>query len=279
MSTADAAKTEVQPDYVLVERVAVNDHGQVAAIVRLNRPEQLNAISWTVQTALGGVLQELANDVDVCAVFITGEGRAFSAGGDIKAYAELQADGPAFTRFLDEYCELIANIGRMRKPVIALVNGVCAAGGTELLLGCDFAWAASSARIGDMHINFAQIGGAGALTRLPRLVGPSRALELMLSGKLITAEEARAWGLVNRVLPDDELLTAAIEFARALASKSPTAGSYIKKTIWATLATDTASALKLERDSALEYCLTNPDSMEGIHAFIEKRAPNFRNLT
>lgn len=139
----------------------------MAAVLRFNRPDQLNAINWDTQRELAKALASAEADPDVRAVLITGTGRGFSAGGDITAYRKLQADPVAFTKFVDEYCRLVEGVASMTKPVVALVNGICAAGGTELLLACDFAWAAESARIGDMHINFAQIGGAGALARLP----------------------------------------------------------------------------------------------------------------
>lgn len=262
-------------DLVVAENVSLDDRGQLAAVIRFNRPDQLNAISWETQRLLAKHLAAAEADPLVRVVLITGTGRGFSAGGDIKAYATLQADAQAFTEFVDDYCRLLDGIAGMTKPVIALVNGICAAGGTELLLGCDFAWAAESARIGDMHINFAQIGGAGALARMPRLVGSARALELVFSGRMLGAQEALSWGIVNRVVPDADLLPDALEFARVLASKSPTAVHYMKKTIWSGLETDMPGALRIERDNALEYCLTRPDSMEGIHAFIEKRDPEF----
>jgi enoyl-CoA hydratase/carnithine racemase len=246
--------------------------------VRLNRPEQLNAISWDLFRALGVVLRDLEADPAVRCVLITGNGRAFSAGGDIKAYAYLQADAKAFTEFVDEYCDVVERITAMTKPVIALVNGICAAGGLELVLGCDFAWAAESARIGDMHINFAQIGGAGALARLPRRIGAARALELVLSGVMLDSATALDWGLVNRVLPDSVLIEEGLAFAASLAAKSPTAAHYLKRAIHAGTDTDLHSALKLERDQTLEYCLGRPDSMEGVQAFIEKRQPNYGAL-
>jgi len=148
-----------------------------------------------------------------------------------------------------------------------------AAGGLELVLACDFAWAAESARIGDMHINFAQIGGAGAMARLPRLIGQSRAIELVSSGRLLDSTQAQQWGLVNRVVADDQLLEAGLEFARSVAAKSPTALHFMKSTIRGGMERDLPGALRLERDQALRYCLTLPDSMEGIAAFIEKRTP------
>jgi len=278
MTINATAPTQDETALVVVDHEPLDSAGQVAAVLRFNRPAQLNAINWDTQRELAKALAAAEADRDVRAVLITGSGRGFSAGGDITAYRTLQADAEAFTEFVDEYCRLVEGIASMTKPVVALVNGVCAAGGTELLLGCDFAWAAESARIGDMHINFAQVGGAGALARLPRLVGSSRALELVFSGRMLDAREALEWRLVNRVVPDDKLLAEGIEFARGLATKSPAALHYMKKTIWAGLGTDLAHALTIERDNALEYCLTKPDSMEGINAFIEKRTPSYRDL-
>lgn len=260
---------------ITVRRVALENEGATAAIVTLNRPDQLNAITWEMHRDLAVRMRALEADADVRAVLITGAGRAFSAGGDIVAYEDLQSDGAAFTQFVDEYCQLLLDLRAMTKPVIALVNGVCAAGGLELVLGCDFAWAARSARIGDMHVNFAQVGGAGAMARLPRLAGSARAMELVLSGKMLSAEEAFEWGIVNRIVDDADLLEEGIAFAQSLATKSPRAIAVVKRSIHDGVATDLPSALQLERDSALDYCLNYPDSMEGIRSFIERRSPSF----
>jgi enoyl-CoA hydratase/carnithine racemase len=270
---AEATTAHDGAPLIEVERVPLDDQGRVAAVVWLNRPDQLNAISWDMQRALATALAETGSDDSVRAILITGRGRAFSAGGDIKAYKELQANAEAFTEFVDDYCRLTEGIAHLTKPVIALVNGICAAGGLELVLACDFAWAAESARIGDMHVNYAQVGGAGVMARLPRLIGQGRALELIFSGRLLTSEEAVQWGLVNRVVPDDQLLAEGIEFARHLATKSPNALHFVKQMIRRGMNVDLPSALRLERDQALKYCLTLPDSMEGINAFIEKRQP------
>lgn len=273
MRDSASAQTEHESPPVETELVVLDAHERKAAVLWLNRPEALNAISWDAMRCLAAALETAEQDRSVRAVLIIGRGRGFSAGGDIKAYKALQADAPAFTAFVNDYCRLTEGIAEMSKPVIALVNGICAAGGLELLLACDFAWAAESARIGDMHVNFAQIGGAGAMARLPRLIGSARALELVFSGEMLDSRLALQWGIVNRVIPDGALLEEGLRFARSLAAKSPTAIQFVKQSIRRGLDRDLPGALQLERDQCLRYCLTLPDSMEGINAFIEKRPP------
>jgi enoyl-CoA hydratase len=163
-------------------------------------------------------------------------------------------------------------------PFVALVNGVTAAGGLELLLSCDFAIAARSARIGDGHLNFGQMGGGGVLTLLSRIVGLPRASELIYSGRLIGSEEALAWGLVNRVVEDAGLLTAAMGFAEEVASKSALAVANAKRVMnrsWLESAS-VRDGLRDERDTDVDYCLNSHDAREGLHAFAEKRKPRFR---
>ena len=268
------AQTETAP-LVEYERVSLDEEGSFAAVVTFNRPETLNAINWDTLRALAKAVVEAAGDTAVRAVLITGKGRAFSAGGDIKGYVKLQADPVAFPRFVDDFIRTLDTIRYMEKPVVALVNGITAAGGLELLLACDFAWMAESARIGDMHLNYAQIGGAGVMARLPRLIGPNRARELVFSGRLLRSDECLAWGLVNRVIPDDQLLAEGIEFARSVAAKSPNSVRNVKHVINRGLETDLEAALRQERERALIHCLTLPDSMEGINAFVEKRKPRW----
>jgi len=265
--------------FIETELFSLAEDGQKGVIIWLNRSEALNAMTWDMMRALESALNAAERDDSVRAVLITGRGRAFSAGGDIKAYRELQANGEAFKRFVDDYCRLTEGIAEMAKPVVALVNGLCAAGGLELLLSCDFAWAAHSARIGDMHVNFAQIGGAGVMAKLPRLIGQARSLELVFSGEMIDAQLALDWGIVNRIIPDETLLEEGLRFARTLAKKSPNAIRYVKRSIRHGMELGLPEALRFERDQCLDYCLNLPDSMEGINAFIEKRAPAYRTGT
>jgi enoyl-CoA hydratase/carnithine racemase len=261
---------------VSVERVELQPGG-VAAIVTLDRPEQLNAIDWGTVERLEEVLLGVDADPAVRAVLVTGRGRAFSAGGDLKSYVSLQADPVGFPAFLEDLHRTFQLISRMRKPVVALVNGVAAAGGLELILSCDFAYAAVSATIGDRHLTYGQMGGGGVLTLLPRAIGPARARELVLSGRWLTAAEAREWGIVNRVVPDGELLQAGLEFAAAAAGHSPLAMANAKSVLnsaWSD-GTGVEAGLRLERERNVRYCLTSEDAREGLRAFQEKRPPRF----
>lgn len=262
---------------VLLERVPLDGAGNTAAVVRLNRPDQLNPIDSEVLDRLAGAIDAVEADPAVRAVLVTGNGRAFSAGGDLKKYIELQRDPVAFPAFVSHLHRTFGRLLSLRVPVVALVNGVTAAGGLELILNCDFAIAADSARIGDGHLNFGQMGGGGVLTLLPRAIGRARAIELLLSGRFLTATESLEWGLVSRVVPDDALLEAGLAFAREVAAKSPLAVANAKSVVhqlWS--ANDSVEAglrFELERDAY--YCLTSHDAPEGLAAFAAKRAPRF----
>jgi enoyl-CoA hydratase/carnithine racemase len=263
---------------VELERIPLGEDGDRAALVALNRPAHLNALDWDTVARLEVLLGEADADPAVRAVLVTGRGRAFSAGGDLASYVELQNDPVAFPAFLEDLHRTFTGIATMTKPVVALVNGVTAAGGLELLLSCDLAFAASSARIGDGHLTYGQMGGGGVLTLLPRTIGPARARELVFSGRWLTAEEARDWGLVNRVVPDGELLQAGLAFAGEVAARSPLAvanAKHVLNTAWSA-GTGIDAGLRLERERNAYYCLTSEDAREGLRAFHEKRRPRFR---
>lgn len=262
--------------------VAAPESGRAcAALVTLARPAELNPMDAAMITALDHALDEIetrrTTTGDVRAVLVTGAGRAFSAGGDLKGYQSLQRDRSAFHRFV---AELHRVFGRLRSgplPAIALVNGVAVAGGLELVLNCDFALAARSARIGDGHLNFGQMGGGGVLTLLWRAVGRARATELMLSGRLLDAEEAAEWGLVSRVVDDDALLDEGLALVEGIAAKSPLAVANAKQVmhgLWAA-GGSVDEGLGVELDADVEYCLTSYDAPEGLAAFAEKRSPRF----
>lgn len=262
---------------VEVESVELTTSGVVAALIWLNRPESLNPLGLEAIAEVGKALEAADADDRVCVVLISGRGRAFSAGGDLKAYLKMQQDPRVWGDFMDTFVRVVSSIHFLKKPVVALVNGVTVAGGLELLLGCDFAYAAESAKIGDGHLIYGQMGGAGVLTHLPRVIGPSRARELLFSARLLSAADACAWGLVNRVVADDQLLAAGLEFAAGVAKRSPAAVARMKYATnagWAD-GTGVQTAFRLERQVAELYCLTLPDSAEGLAAFAEKRSPRF----
>lgn len=274
MSPAGARSTEV-----VVERVHLPgaDGEARLGIVRLDGAERLNPLGWATFCALRAAFDELEADAAVRVVAVTGSGRAFSAGGDLAAYRELQRDAVGFPRYLDDAHRAFEAPGRMTKPVIALVNGVAVAGGLELVLACDFTFAAQSARLGDGHMNFGQMGGGGVLSLLPRLIGLARARELVFSGRLLSSDEAREWGLVNRVVEDDQLLPAAIDFATMVAGHSPLALANVKRimTHGYVDGTGTAQSMQLEREAVLRYCLTSTDAPEGLEAFAARRKGRF----
>jgi enoyl-CoA hydratase len=250
----------------------------VAAVIRLNRPAELNPIDAAMLEALDRALDEMEGDRAVRAVLVTGNGRAFSAGGDMKKYRALQRDPVAFPRFVADLHRIFGRLRDLPVPVVALVNGVAVAGGLELVLNCDYAIAARSARIGDGHLTFGQMGGGGVLTLLPRMIGRARAAELVLSGRLLPAEEAVEWGLVSRVVDDEALLDAGLGSVRDLARRSPLAVANAKQVmnrLWADNGSvDAGLRYELERDAY--YCLTSKDAPEGLAAFAEKRPPRFR---
>jgi enoyl-CoA hydratase/carnithine racemase len=275
-ASGQAVSAGATGELVECELIEVAD-GVVASVLWLNRPEALNALSWELVLELERQLLVADRNPRVCAVFIAGRGRGFCAGGDLKAYVELQANAAEFDRFLRDLHRTFARIRTMGKPVVALVNGVTAAGGLELLLACDFAYAAESAEIGDLHLNYGQIGGGGSLALLPRTVGPARARELVFSARLLGAREACDWGLVARVVPDVHLLETGLELARGLAAKSPAGVALAKEVLNRGYAEGTGAdqALRLEADAASLYSASLPDSMEGLRAFAERRAPKF----
>lgn len=271
--------TTVELDYRAV--VAPGAAPACAAVVTLARPDDLNPIDGEMLVALDRALDDVeqrrGTRGDVRAILVTGAGRAFSAGGDLKGYRTLQRDRDAFHRFVAELHRIFGRLRRGPLPAIALVNGVAVAGGLELILNCDFALAGRSARIGDGHLNFGQMGGGGVLTLLWRAVGRARATELLLSGRLLDAPEAAEWGLVSRVVDDDVLLDEGLALVAGIAAKSPLAVANAKQVlhrIWAEGGTvDDGLAVELEAD--VEYCLTSHDAPEGLAAFAEKRAPRF----
>jgi len=262
-------------DLILTEKITLEIAGQHLGLITFNRPKEMNPLDWATIKALRAVLKSFSSSKDIRVIAFTGAGKAFSAGGDLKAYQELYRDEEAFRGFLQEFRSLNESITSAQQPVIALVNGHCVAGGLELMLACDFAYAGQSAKIGDGHANFGQMGGAGSNVRLPRSIIPPKARELLFTGKLLSADEACEWGLVNKVVQDDQLMDAGLEFANMVVPKSPLGISIIKEVCNKGLDMRLEDALQLEFEKVVHYCTHNHDSYEGLIAFSEKRKPKF----
>jgi enoyl-CoA hydratase len=254
-------------DNILLER-----DGAVA-IVTLNRPAVLNALNAQTLDELRRVLLDLQADDAIRVLVITGSGeKAFVAGADINELArQTPASGRALARAGQAVIDLIESLG---KPVIAAINGFALGGGCELAMACTLRIAAESARLGQPEINLGIIPGYGGTQRLPRLVGKGRALELLVTGAPVSAAEALRIGLVNRVVPASELMTAARTLASELARQAPIAMRYILEAVNHGLEMPTADGLHLEA-TLFGLVAASDDMREGTRAFLEKRKPEF----
>lgn len=246
-----------------------------AARLTLARPDKLNPLDWSTIRELRRAVAEIENR-KILAVIVTGEGRSFSAGGDLEGYIELYRKPDQFAEFLDDFFRLLTAMEESGTIFVAAVNGACVAGGLELLLACDVAIAADTARIGDGHLNFGQLPGAGGSQRLTRAVGLLRAKHLMLTGKLLTASEAERIGLVNEVVPAAELDAAALKFVAGLLEKSGVGVRGAKHLANLAMTTPLDEGLRQEIAFVHRYATTTPDATEGLIAFKEKRKPAFR---
>ena len=248
--------------------------GRIARLT-LARPDKLNPLDWSTVKELKAAVAEIDATPEIDFVLLTGEGRSFSAGGDLDGYIRLYREPAEFQAFLDDFFAMLTGIEQARAIWIAAVNGVCVAGGIELLLACDMAIAAESAKIGDGHLNFGQLPGAGGSQRLPRAIGLLRAKHLMLTGELLDAQASERWGLVTRVAPDAELIGVAESYIAGMQAKSAIGLAGAKRLANMTLDTPYTEGLQAEIAFVHNYATTEPDATEGLLAFKEKRAPNF----
>lgn len=249
---------------------------KAVAKITLNRPEALNAMNDVMFREIGQALEDSEQDNNIRVVVITGSGRAFCSGVDLK-FAREKLDSQ---KAKEDFYRLgnrvkMRRIEEMSKPVIAAVNGFALAGGFEIVLTCDLAIAAEDATIGDQHMNYGLFGAGGSPYRLPLLVGIRKAKELIFTGKWISGKEAERIGLVNRAVPADQLESAVDELAAQLVDKSPTAMRISKAYINRTAFIDADSRLELLIMSALVNGASE-DSQEGMKAFAEKRKPVYK---
>lgn len=243
--------------------------GHVATLT-LNRPRALNAISPELIDALIVALERCEADDQIRAVVLTGSARAFAAGADIKAMAEASPMQMLTSRSIERW----ARIAAFRKPLIAAVSGYALGGGCELAMMCDMIVASETAQFGQPEINLGVIPGAGGTQRLTRAIGPYRAMELVLTGATISAQEALQYGLVNRIAPVEGFLAEAQRLAAQVAEKAPLAAQLAKEAVRAATETTLREGLAIElRNFYLLF--DTEDQKEGMRAFIEKRPPTF----
>jgi enoyl-CoA hydratase len=249
-------------------------HEDGVAVLTVNRPDALNALDSATLTELRDRLGELAEDADVRVVVLTGAGdRAFVAGADIKYMSGLGVDEAREWGALGQ--EAGSLLETMPKPTIAAINGFALGGGCELALACDFRYAAQTAKLGQPEVNLGIIPGWGGTQRLARAVGIGIAKELVLTGRMVDADEAERIGLVNAVYEPGELMAKTVETARALAAKGPLALAAAKRALNRALAGDHTENLEREADDFGEL-FASADAKEGTTAFAEKREPTFK---
>jgi len=267
--SSDVPRTRV----LTLENVLYEKQGAIA-YVRVNRPKVLNALNAATWLDLRTAFENAQSDAAVRGIILTGAGdKAFIAGADIGGLAQATAiDAERSSRFGQRVLDLIENLG---KPVIAAVNGFALGGGCETAMACTLRIAADTAQFSQPEVALGLPPGGGGTQRLPRLVGKGRALQLILSGEMISAQEAYRIGLVNEVVAAADLIARAEAILKKIASNAPIAVKFALEAVYRGLETSQSEGLVLEA-SYFGLCAATEDKKEGTAAFLEKRAPRFR---
>lgn len=244
------------------------------ATITFNRPKALNALNAALLVELAQAAEIVQKDENVRVLVLTGAGdKAFVAGADINELAGLSVlQGKVFAQ---KGQAVINQIAALPIPVIAAVNGYALGGGTEMALACDFIYAAESASFGLPETNLGLIPGFGGTQRLARLIGSSQAKELIYTGKIVPAAEAKSMGIVNRVFDNEILMDEVLATARQIVAKGRVSIRAAKQTIDKGLNVDLVTGLEIEQD-AFSICMASPDAVEGTRAFLDKRKPEFK---
>lgn len=245
--------------------------GAVARIT-LHRPEQLNALNDELMDELGVALHDFDNNPEIAAIIITGSDKAFAAGADIKAMAELDFETAYTQNFITRNWDAI---GSVRKPVIAAVAGFALGGGCELALACDTIIAADNAQFGQPEIKLGIIPGAGGTQRLTRAIGKAKAMDMILTGRMMDATEAERAGLVSRIVPLDQLFDESLKMAQTIARYGRISTMMAKESVNVAFEQSLAAGLQFER-RAFHSLFATADQAEGMAAFIEKRKAEFQ---
>ena len=241
-------------------------------IIKINRPQALNALNIETIHELNDIVHQWSREDDIKVIIITGEGKAFVAGADIAEMKDMtRQQAIDFSEMGQRVFSLIES---QEKPVIAAVNGFALGGGCELAMACDIRIASDKAKLGQPEVNLGVIPGFAGTQRLARMVGTAKAKELIFTADMIDAQTALAIGLVNQVVPVENLMSAVMEMAKKIASKGPAAIKLAKRVISRGIETDFATGSSFEVD-AFGECFASGEAKEGMSAFLEKRAPKW----
>lgn len=254
-------------EYIIVNK----QYDSFVALIQLNRPKELNALNTQLMQELRDSLQELDKNDEVRAIIITGNDQAFAAGADIKQ----MADKSAIQMLMIDQFSTWDQIRKTKKPIIAAVSGFALGGGCELAMTCDMIIASETAKFGQPEIKIGVIPGAGGTQRLTRAIGKVKAMELILTGRFISADEAQAYKLVNKVVPVEMYLREAVLLAKEIAQMSPISTQLAKEAVNRSFETSLDEGLQFERKN-FYLCFSSEDQKEGMKAFIEKRKPEYK---
>ncbi len=253
-------------------KLEINQH---VAVITFNRPDQLNALNLETLAELKQLLEKIEKDAVLRCIVLTGAGKAFVAGADIKAMSEMNPKQAK--AFAETGQALFSYMEQMPQPIIACINGFALGGGCELACACDLRTASTKIKIGEPEVNLGIVPGFAGSVRLPRLIGLSQAKKMILTGEPLSALEAEEIGLIHWIYKPEELLPNTLKIAERLAAKSLTALATIKHQLRKSLELEFTEAEKFEAET-FSKCFTTPDQKEGMNAFLEKRKPKFEGL-
>lgn len=255
-----------------MEYIIVNDNYEpFIALIQLNRPKELNALNTQLMQELRDALQRLDRDEKIRVIIITGNDQAFAAGADIKQ----MADKSAIDMLLIDQFSTWDQIRKTKKPIIAAVSGFALGGGCELAMTCDMIIASESAKLGQPEIKIGVMPGAGGTQRLTKAIGKVKAMELILTGRFLSAEEALKYGLINKVVPVEMYLREAVQLGKEISQMSPLATQLAKEAVNRSFETHLDEGLHFERKN-FYLAFATEDQKEGMKAFIEKRRPEYK---